>query len=273
MTPTKNNNVELLTLLVDSNDEEESEYRFLIDGKHVKYVTVEPGALLKGRRTFAPALIPALPSFPPGDWNQGHVSKDKGSGILVFSHTKKSDLPSVKNIWHPTKIDHLELTKVDRLRQNIHKVAHPHFDRSVLVKFAEFPWQMPFLEAETTAYQWINGRGIGPKFLGHLMEDGRAFGFIMEHIDDAQTATPEDLSACRASLASLHALGIKHGDINRNNFLVRGGKANLIDFEASERCENQNELDSESHLLELSLKDTSYRGGEGQAISSENMPR
>ncbi|KPM41579.1 hypothetical protein AK830_g4955 [Neonectria ditissima] len=271
--PTNNHNIELLTLLVDSNDEEDSEYRFLVDGSHVKYVTVEPGALPKGSRTFEPALITALPSFPPGDWNEGHVSKDKGTGSLVFSHTRKSHLPSVKNLWHTTKLDHLEFTKVGRLRQNIHKVTHPHFDRPVLVKFAEFPWQMPFLEAETAAYQWINERGIGPVFLGHLKEDGRVFGIIIEHIEDAQTVTPEDLPACRAGLANLHALGIKHGDINKNNFLVRDGKAILIDFEASERCENQSELDAESDLLETSLKDTSYRGGEGPAISSESMPR
>lgn len=53
--PGTNSNVQLLTLLVDSIDEDDSEYRFLVDGKHVKYITVAPGAL---RETIAP-----LPQF------------------------------------------------------------------------------------------------------------------------------------------------------------------------------------------------------------------
>ena len=60
-------NVQLLATLVDFNDEEESEYRFLVDGKHTKYVTVDPGVLPKNDGTFATVLITILPPFPPGD--------------------------------------------------------------------------------------------------------------------------------------------------------------------------------------------------------------
>lgn len=60
-------NVQLLVTLVDYQDEDESEYRFLVDEKHVKYVTVDPGVLPKDDRTFAPALLAALPPFPPGN--------------------------------------------------------------------------------------------------------------------------------------------------------------------------------------------------------------
>ena len=140
MSSPRNSNVQLLTLLVNSSDTDESEYRFLVDGKDVKYVTVDPGVLPKDDRTFAPTLLPALPPFPAGDWNEGHVSKDPLNGLPVFSRCSRSDLPGISNSWHSVQIDHLELEKPSRLRQNIHVVRHPRFEQPVLVKFAEFPW-------------------------------------------------------------------------------------------------------------------------------------
>jgi hypothetical protein len=117
MTPTHNSNVQLLATLVDFSDDYESEYRFLVDGKHVKYVTVDPGVLPRDGRTFAPILLPMLPPFPPGDWNEGgHISKDCLSGHPVFSRYTRSDLPGISNTWHHTRIDHLELKKLDSLR-------------------------------------------------------------------------------------------------------------------------------------------------------------
>ncbi len=259
--PVVNDNVRLLAVLVDPDDTDESEYRFLVDGRHVKYVTVAPGVLPKDDRTFAPVLVPSLPPFPSGDWNEGHISKDAQTGKPTFASVKKSDLSGVKNTWHRTVIDHLEFRQLDKLRQNIHKVAHPFFDEPVLVKFALFPWQISFLEAETTAYQWIDGSGIGPKSLGHVAEEGRVIGFVMEYIDGAR-ATPDDLGACQRALAELHALGIKHGDINRHNFVVQqGGEAVLIDFEAAGRGKTREELDAEYLRLEDELKDLSGRGG------------
>ena len=119
---------------------------------------------------------------------------------------------------------------------------------------------MPFFEAETTAYQWIDGQGVSPNFLGHLTEDGRVIGFVMEYIDDARSADIGDLAACQDVLARLHSLGIKHGDINKYNFLVRGERAVLVDFETAKRCEEQKALEAEYEHLEHSLSDSSYRG-------------
>lgn len=88
-------------------------------------------------------------------------------------------------IGHPvfsryTRIDHIELKKLHRLRQNIHVAMHPLFGRALLAKSAEFPWQRPSFEAETTAYEWIDGQGVRPKFLGHFTEAGRVIVFVME---------------------------------------------------------------------------------------------
>jgi len=261
MEAAKNKNVQLLATLVDSDDKEESEYRFLIDGTHVKYVTVAPEILPKDGRTFAPAVLAGLPPLPRGNWNVGHVGYDSASGEPVFLHTAKDDLPGVQTIWHATCIDHLELRKLERFRQNIHIVSYPLFDRPVVAKFTEFPWQTPYLEAETAAYQWIEGSDIAPRFLGHLTEEGRVIGFVLEYIGNARTAGPEDLAACQSVLKKLHSLGIRHGDINKHNFLVQhGGKVVLLDFEAAKKDASIDELEAEYQQLTKSLQDPSLRG-------------
>lgn len=84
-----NNNVRLLATLVDPDEDEESEYRFLVDGRHVKYVTVAPGILPKNDRTFGPAVIASLPPFPPGDWNEGHVGRDSACGEPILSALRR----------------------------------------------------------------------------------------------------------------------------------------------------------------------------------------
>ncbi|KAH7375369.1 hypothetical protein B0T11DRAFT_345320 [Plectosphaerella cucumerina] len=242
MTSTRDNNIQLLATLVDAAGIDESEYRFLVDGKHVKYVSVDPGLLPKNDRTFAPVLLGLLPPFPSGDWNEA------------------INLPGINNLWHPTRIDFLEFSAAKRIRQNIHIVTHPSFPRPVLIKFAEFPWQIPFFEAETVAYAWIDKSGIGPGFLGHLTEEGRVIGFILEYVEDARTAETEDLAACQGLLSRLHALGIKHGDINKYNLLLRHDRVVMVDFETAERCNKSEELGAELQLLEQSLRDTSRRG-------------
>jgi Lipopolysaccharide kinase (Kdo/WaaP) family len=267
-----NSNVQLLTLLVDSEDQEDSEYRFLVDGRDVKYVTVAPISLPRDDRTFAPILIPLLPPFPPGDWNVGHIAKDSATGQLEFACYEKIELNGITDTWHPTTIDFLELKKLDRLRQNVQRVSHPLFDTPVIFKFAEFDWQMSYFKAETAAYKWIEGTGIGPAFLGHVTEAGRVIGWVMEDLAPAQTAEPDDLEACQRVLRQLHALGIKHGDINRFNFLVRGDKARLVDFEVAEECNDVKELEEEYERLSESLNDPSFRGGVGPAVVSERLP-
>lgn len=109
------------------------------------------------------------------------------------------------------------------------------------------------MEAETTAYQWIDGHGIGPKFFGHVTEEDSVIGFVMEYIDDSRTATSNDLNACQRALARLHEMGIKHGDINKHNFIVReGGEVVVIDFEAAERGKTREELDGSTSGLRMS---------------------
>ncbi|KAF4502884.1 alpha-galactosidase a precursor [Fusarium agapanthi] len=266
-----NNNVRLLAVLADPESDEKSEYRFLVDGAHVRYVTLDGGLIDPEHRTYEPKLLPQLPVFPPGDWNEGRVGKDGHTGKPFFCETRRSSLPGIGNVWHDVMIDHLELRQIERVRQTLYRVSHPAFKTPVLAKFAQFPWEIPYFAAETTSYEWIHGQGIGPEFLGHIHENGRVIGFLLEEIHNARTAEPEDLATCQRSLQKLHDLGIVHGDINKHNFLIRqDGDAVLIDFETAYKCTDLDILDEEYRHVKESLEDTSGRGGAGMASDSSS---
>lgn len=118
-------------------------------------------------------------------------------------------------------------------------------------------------ENEMAAYEWIDGHGIAPKFLGHLTEDGRVIGFLMERITNAKHAGPEDLTACQQVLSQLHQLGIRHGDVNRFNFLAQRSKTVLIDFDTTRICNDRDALQEEFDSLSEYLNNVSTKGGDG----------
>ena len=64
-----------------------------------------------------------------------------------------------------------------------------------------------------------------------------------------------------------------HGDLNKHNFLVRGGEVVLVDFETAERTEDEGKLEREYRRLEASLGDPSTWGGVGVSVVSEQYPR
>ncbi|KAG6848764.1 hypothetical protein H0H93_014289 [Arthromyces matolae] len=275
----KNAHVQLLSCLVDAQDTDDSDYRFLVDGKHIKYVTTAPGTFQQfvGRdnfeRTFGPVLLgELLPPFPVGNWNTGHVAKDSRTGEVAFVETEKMPFPGVENLWHPVKLSELDFTKKKSLRQHVHLATHPKLNdgKPVLIKMADWPWEIDAIENETTVYKSISDSDIGPKFLGHLIEglEGRAVGIILEWVEGASIAGPGDLESCRKALQRLHELGMKHGDTNKHNFLVREGRdVVLIDFEAAKKCSPQ-ELEDEMNALKGNLEDPGFRGGTGVICSN-----
>lgn len=58
--------IQLLHCSVDPDDI--SEFRILVDGRHVKYLTIDAGLYTPDDMCFAPSLITMLPPLPPGDW-------------------------------------------------------------------------------------------------------------------------------------------------------------------------------------------------------------
>ncbi|KAI3337713.1 alpha-galactosidase A precursor [Ustulina deusta] len=251
--------IQVLQASVDPGSD--SEFRLLIDNKFVKYITIDGGLYSLDEMCFGPSLISLLPPLPAGDWNEGRISLNPTTGAAHFATVLKTRLPRITKIWHPTQINHLELHMGRKLRSNVYEATHSHFNSTIIAKFARFPWEVPQLEKETAAYEWIEGHNIGPTFLGHLVEEGRVIGFMMECIADFRHATPDDFDLCRLSLTKLHTLGIKHGDINKHNFLVQDGKVTLIDFDCASQTIDPDELERELGDLQCQLRDTSGRGG------------
>ncbi|KAJ5898871.1 hypothetical protein N7495_003615 [Penicillium taxi] len=190
------------------------------------------------------------------------VTKNEQTGQPHFDDARRTAFPGVKNTWNGTSVDYMDIQVGDKLTTGIYEVRCPRFDEVVVAKFARFEWEILYLESETMAYQWIEGNNIGPRFLGHLMEHGRVIGFLMERIKNVQHASIEDLESCQKTLSRLHSLGIRHGDINRFNFLIRDSTAVLIDFETAQKYVDQDALLKELEDLPNSLEDLSGRGGE-----------
>ena len=239
----------------------ESQFRILVDGKFVKYLTIDTGLYDVVEMCFEPSFISTIPPLPSGDWNTGHISRNDADGQPHFSKVTKDQLPGISHLWHPRQIDHLDLCMGRLLKINVYEATTPHFDLPIVVKFAVFPYEIPYLRSETSAYQWIENHQIGPRFLAHLTEEGRVIGFVMERIINFRHAEPDDLALCQQALSKLHRLNIKHGDINKHNFLIHDDRATLIDFSEALQCDNAKVLEEEFRGLEKELSDTSGRGG------------
>ncbi|KAI0892967.1 alpha-galactosidase A precursor [Annulohypoxylon nitens] len=263
-----NHTPNILVLQASVDPEDTSEFRVLVDNKFVKYITIDAGLYDSDEMCFGPSLISLLPPLPPGDWTTGHISRNLKTGDAHFSAVSKTHLQGITKDWHSTQVDHLELHQERKLRSNVYEVTCPSFSSTIIAKFARFEWEIAQLKRETMVYGWIEGHQIGPAFLGHITEEGRVIGFLTARIADYRHATPEDFTLCHSVLSRLHKLGIKHGDINKHNFLIHDGKATLIDFDNAWPA-SDDELEAEDHELLDQLRDTSGRGG--QVV--ENGPR
>ncbi|KAI1758997.1 alpha-galactosidase A precursor [Hypoxylon sp. FL1150] len=244
-----------------------SKFRILVDNKFVKYITIDAGLYDRDDMCFGPSLISLLPPLPPGNWGKGHISRNPKTRDAHFSAVSTTSLSGIMKTWHPTQVDYLKLCEERKLRSNVYEVTCPGFGSTIVAKFARFEWEVPQLEAETMAYGWIEGQHVGPAFLSHLTEEGRVIGFLTARITDYRNATPEDFPLCYLALSKMHKLGIKHGDINKHNFLIHDGEAALIDFDMASRPTNNYELEVELHELQDQLRDTSGRGG--QVVESD----
>ena len=262
--------IQILNLEVDVEDV--SDFRILVDGKSFKYVTIDPGVYDPGVMVWSHALIPLLPPLPEGDWNEGHIGCHPDQGTPYLARYAKVMLPTIRNIWHTTHIDWLDLQLGQKIMSNVYTatfvkntIGAMSGADDLVIKFARFPWELHYYDAETSFYKRIEALGIGPKFLGHLTEEQRVIGFVLERIKDARHADPGDLEACQDTLRKLHRQGILHGDVNKHNFLVReadGRKTvTIIDFENASDCTEQVALKEEIERLQEELCATDGRGG------------
>jgi predicted Ser/Thr protein kinase len=251
-----------LQLLQASVDPEDDSYlRFLIDGRNVKYITIAPGVFAADDMCFGPSIARLLPAIPTGDWNFGYIARDPQTSQPYFAQAITRAMKGIKNVWHPTKVDHLELVTGKNLRSGVYEATCSQFPTTVIFKFARFEWEIDSLDSECRAYQSIEGQRIGPRFLGHVSEEGRVIGFLMEKVEDARHPTISDYASCAKTLTSLHRLGLLHGDLNKHNFLINSRGATLIDFECTRKSDDIEAFEAEIENLVEQLNDTSGKGG------------
>ncbi|ORY04467.1 hypothetical protein BCR34DRAFT_675805 [Clohesyomyces aquaticus] len=205
-----------------------------LDGKFVKYLTIQAGVYDVEDMCFEPALIAILLPLPPGDWNEGGIGKEITTGLPDFTKKVKSQLPDMMNLWHALQINHIELNMGAKLRSNVYEAMSVHFDETAVAKL-----------------------------LGHISEESRVIGFFIERVPNGRNAEPKDHALCHETQSPLHALGFKHEDINKHNFLIHHGKAILIDMESVTRCSDTEVLDQEFERLKEGPRDISGRSGRG----------
>ena len=202
-------------------------------------------------------IIRLLPRFHniPTDANWVDI---ESTTRVTWSH---KPLKGVNRCWHPAKIDLRELRPLEYFTPQVCKVEYNN--NMAIAKFARFEYEIQFVQQETRIYEIIDGHDIGPRFLGHLTEENRVVGMLLEYIYDARNATVDDLEGCARVLQRLHQLRICHNDINLYNFLVRQSSHTVLmcDFETCEIDAGDEKLFTEQSQLTKSLE-KDFRAGE-----------
>jgi hypothetical protein len=198
-------------------------YRFSLAGD-VFYVEAHKSAVLRDIEYGFPPAILRLLSPRPQSCNWADI---KDGDRVEWSNRI---LKEVKGCWHPQKIDLRELEPIKYYNERVCQCSYE--SRLVVAKIARFEFEVDSIERETLAYRIIDGQNIGPQFLGHLTENGRVMGVLLEYIPK-RPASITDLGACLNALQKLHTLDILLNDTNKFNFLAKDDSPEVLvcDFE------------------------------------------
>jgi hypothetical protein len=171
-----------------------------------------------------------FPSLPEGEWNFAEISLVEINKHVDITWLDKS-LPGVSVTWHPLKLEYLELQfhpLETTSSEHIKLVSHPSLitlNNRAILKFAEFPDYIPHIEHETRMYKQLIGAGGAPRFLGHVAENGRVIGFLLEYIVD--TRRNFQTQTCRKLDGSTNALKFL-GNVTTHDGEVVGSQVDCI---------------------------------------------
>ena len=223
-------------------------YRFSCGGD-VFYVEAHENSILKDDEYGFPPGIRRLlsPRPPPCNWAD---IKDGDHGEWSVK-----ELKGVQQCWHDKRIDLRELEPIKYLNENVCECVYQ--SKPTVAKIARFEFEIQYIERETLAYRIIDGRNIGPRFLGHLTENGRVMGILLEYISARSGLSSNNLKVCLNALRKLHELKILLNDTNKFNFLVSidGQRALICDFANCKLDVDDERLECELDDLVKSLED------------------
>lgn len=252
------NSLEILSMETSSRD---NSYYRIRAGDKVKYVNVAPGILDANGLLMPLRSLPPLP-YSDNKWNVASVSRS-GEDNTFETVLESRPLRGVEQTWHPRMVDCLSLERVGRLMMNATSECvlkdQPEPRPIVIAKIARFEWEIPHIERETHTYRRLHQTDLAPQFLGHIHEEGRVIGFLLEKIDGSFTSI-EHLSQCEEVLSRPHRTGLLHGGVNRNNFVIGDGWVKLIDFDNSQETQDKSMMTAEMLSLGSELRDESGRG-------------
>ncbi|KAJ8110676.1 hypothetical protein ONZ43_g5815 [Nemania bipapillata] len=235
----------------DNVERQATEFRVVLnDGtpqQEIKYVSVSTSvrALCVKEEESGRVGIIQVPLLPGGDWLTADVGMTPDEKQIFITTTSCKPLPGVRNEWYEDSYEYVDLDIVPASigTGRVKLVTAPGLDtprHQAVMKFSPFPGGISRIEAETNIYQHIQKSTVAPKFLGHVKEDGRIIGFLIEYIEGARSPEVRDrfldlaLRKCKQTLEALHQLGVMHNDARPENCLLRrDGTAVLIDFELS----------------------------------------
>ena len=221
-------------------------YRMAYNGS-VFYVQIHPSTNLDDDDfAFVPAIRKIL-TPPPAGANWAAI---RNGNQVDWTHKV---LRGVSNCWHPKNINIRELQPIRYFSPRTCKVLYD--GQPAFAKIARFEYEIPWIERETLIYRIIENQLIGPRFLGHLSEEGRVIGVLLEYLSDTHWGTLEDLGVCLDVLRRLHKVNVLHKDVNRYNFMLRDGCCWMCDFEDSEIDVSDKRLEKEEESLTTTLHD------------------
>lgn len=225
-----------IEVLSQEISDEEGMYR-IRSGQQVYYLTISTDVFDEDTMCRPYLLLPQLPSLLDMPSKKIKLTRNENGSLTLTAY--HDPLQEITFIWHEKRIDVLSLPLIKRFRSGVFETLYE--GRAAVAKIACFEWQIPSLIRETWAYCVLTetqrpsgGPLIAPEFLGHLTENGRVIGFLIEKLE-GRVACLDDLTQCAALLKRLHGLGLVHGDVNRYNFIVeeccRGCVVRLVDLE------------------------------------------
>ncbi|EPE02778.1 alpha-galactosidase a precursor [Ophiostoma piceae UAMH 11346] len=204
------------------------EYRFLADGKDIRYVTVPVASDCYSEKELVNMLRPI---WPVGNWHRAVLCEcDECGWELEFKSITwfgSAAAPTVDGFLRQV-VDYSDLTIIIKTHRNMQVVTHPRFPgRPLTFKLNAFPRDSGSLDRETEAYGWLQDapddvKDIVPTFVAHVSMNGEIMGFLLEYVvGRAAYSSSADVQACEKALQQLHSLGIEHGHISRRSFLIR----------------------------------------------------